>query len=357
MRLTRKFSDVVNEVRLILQSDFGVDSKAISVLRKRVDGNGHQFPTGTHFVDFDTQWLDYEVQRAAIPNHILTIMRTFDPRLCGPASACQVDGYPNIVDPDITTIYDGQQRSIAMAILGYPAGPCTVVVTNDPAFPSYAFEMLNETGVKKLTPGDLHRNALTRWKLGSHDIRNARARTLQDQFDALGIDLQDKNARKSPTQCGINEHFFSHFKYAYKGIDIDNSGRILFEILDAILYAFPDQEEIDQGVFIGLYELARIGSTQKLPARWMRKVLKAVSTIYSSSDLVHAKAKLQWAHINPGATWSAPSAMSNFLREVYMIADGKIVLPYHGEGAKMQVATNPVRGLMPRGVLAKRKAA
>jgi hypothetical protein len=39
--------------------------------------------------------------------------------------------------------------------------------------------------------------------------------------------------------------------------------------------------------------------------------------------------------------------MANFLREVYMMNGGTINLPYHGEGAKMQVATNPVAGLFP----------
>jgi hypothetical protein len=356
MRLTRKFTDVVNEVRLILASEFNITQKQLTAFRERVDGNGHTFPEGSHFVPFSNQWLDYEVQRAAIPKHILQIMKEFDPRLCGPASACRVEGSPEIVDPTISTIYDGQQRSLAMALLGYSEGPCNVVITTDPAFPSYAFEMLNETGVKKLTPGDLHRNALTRWRLGSKDIRNQKARTLQDQFDAIGIDLQDKGARKSATQRGENEYFFSHFKYAYKGIELDKKGRILFQILDAIVYAFPKQEEIDQGVYIGLYELARLDENQDLPDGWMRKVLKTVAMVFPSSDLVHAKAKLQWAHVNPGATWSAPSAMSNFLREVYMLAGGKIVLPYHGEGAKMQVSTNAVRGLIPRAVAAKRRA-
>jgi hypothetical protein len=52
--------------------------------------------------------------------------------------------------------------------------------------------------------------------------------------------------------------------------------------------------------------------------------------------------------VMPGATWSAPSAMSNFLREVYIMDGGSIDLPYHGEGALMQVATNQAPGLIPR---------
>jgi hypothetical protein len=340
-RLVRKFSDVVAEVRGILLTDFKVTDEQIAAMRKRVDANGHNFPIGTNFVGFDSQYLDYEVQRAAIPQHIHSIMKKFDPRLCGHASACQLTGQ------DYTTIYDGQQRSIAMALLGYTQGPCSVVVTDDPAFASYAFEELNETGVKKLTPGDLHRNALTRYKLGSREERNVRARTLQDQFDAVGIDLEDKNTRKGSNR-GENDYFFSHFKYAYKGIEVDHSGKTLKQILEAIVSVFPLEEEIDQGVYIGLYELARLDQMQELSGDWMKQVLKKVKDTFKSASLTHAKAKAQWAHTRPGATWSAPSAMSNFLREVYMMNGGKLKLPFHGQGSLMQVAANPAPGLIPQ---------
>ena len=128
-RLTRKFLDVVEEVRGILLTDFNVTQEQIDAMRARVDSNGHQFPEGTNFLDLDNLWLDYEVQRAAIPKHILTIMQNFDPRLCGPASACKVEG------DEETTVYDGQQRSIAQALLGFTQVPGTVVHTDDPAFP------------------------------------------------------------------------------------------------------------------------------------------------------------------------------------------------------------------------------
>ena len=339
-RLTRKFLDVVDEVRGILLTDYNVTDEQITAMRQRIDSNGHSFPEGTHFVEFANQHLDYEVQRAAIPNHILKIMKNFDPRLCGPASACKLD------NQDFATIYDGQQRSIAMALLGYHQGPCTVVNTNDAAFPSYAFEMLNETGIKKLTPGDLHRNALTRDKLGSREHRNVKARIMQDQFDAVGIDLEDKNTRKGNNR-GNCDYFFSHFKYAYKGIELDHSGKTLFDILSAITTVFPLQEEVDQGVYIALYELSRLDQMSELPSGWMQQVLRTVKKTFNSSSLIHSKAKVQWAHVNPGATWSAPGAMSNFIREVYMLNGGSLKLPYHGQGALMQVSTNPAPGLIP----------
>jgi hypothetical protein len=341
-RLVKKFTDVVSDVRLQLEAEFGITQETFDVYRKRVDANGHNFPSGSNFVKIDTLYLDYEVQRAAIAKHILNIMKNYDPRLCTPASACKVFGQ------DYTTLYDGQQRSIATALLGFTEVPATIVETADIAFPSYAFEMLNETGVARLTPGDMHRNALTRYRLGSREIRNVKARTLQDQFNSVGIDLQDKGARKSVNLRGNNDYFFSHFKYAYKGIEVDATGRVLHEILDAIVSVFPLQEEIDQGCFIGLYELSRLDTRQDLKGNWMKQVLKSAKCYFSSSATVHSKAKMQWAYINPGATWSAPSAMSNFLRELYLMNGGKLDLPYHGAGALMQVATNPAPQLFPR---------
>lgn len=343
-RLVKKFTDVVEEVRLELQASKGITQENLDKFRARVDGNGHQFPEGSNMVPFADQWLDYEVQRAAIPDHILNIMKNYDPRLCGPASACQVEGQ------DYTTIYDGQQRSIATALLGYTHGPCNVVLTDDPAFPSYAFEMLNEKGVKKLNKSDLHRNALTRYRLGSREQNSRNARTLQDQFDNAGIDLEDKKTRNSPNLRGNNRYFFSHFDYAYKCIKLDKTGKVLFEILEAIRSVFPLNEEIDQGVFIGLYELARQDERQELPPMWMQRVLYSVAKYFDSSSTLHSKAKLQHAHAFPGANWSAPSNMSNFLRELYIMEGGSIPLPYHGDPALMQVATNPAPGLFPKKV-------
>ena len=336
-RLVKNFTEVVEEVRIQLEAEFGITQEQIDAMRARVDANGHKFPTGSHMVAIDTLFLDYEVQRAAIAKHILNIMKNYDPRLCTPASACKVDGQ------DYTTLYDGQQRSIATALLGFTEVPATVVETDDPAFPSYAFEMLNETGIALIYTGDMHRNVYT---LSDREARNTKARTLQDQFDSVGIDLQDKKARNSPTMRGNNDYFFSHFKYAYKGIEIDLSGKVLHDTIDAITSVFPLQEEVDQGCFIGLYEIARLDTRQELTGDWMKQILKAAKSQFNSSATVHAKAKMQWAHVNPGATWSAPSAMANFLREVYMLENNALDIPYHGEGAKMQVATNPVGGLM-----------
>ena len=340
MRLSKKLTDVVAEVKIALEAEFGVTEEMIAGYRRKVDSNGHEFPQGSTQEPIENLYIDLEVQRTALPKHIWNIMKNYDPRLCGPASACRLNNAEEI------STYDGQQRSCATALLGYDSVPCNIVETDDPAFASYAFEMLNETGVKRLTPGDLHRNALTRFRLGSREQKNVLARTLQDQFDSNGIDLEDKKTRAS-NRRGPKPYFYSHFKHAYKTIELDHSGNTLNDILSAIKTVFPLQEEIDQGCFIGLYELARLDTRQALPEGWMIVVLQSAFQFWNSSATVHSKAKQQHAWAMPGATWSSPSNMSNFLREVHIVAGGEINLPYHGEGSMMQVANNPIQGLFP----------
>jgi hypothetical protein len=345
-RLTRKFSEVVAEVeRHIIDSGLATE-KELKAWRLRAQTLPHKFPHST-MVLIEDMWIDYEVQRDVLHKHDINIMKKWDARICSPGSACRVKGSDKIY------LYDAQHRTISAGILGFKEIPCAVVETHDPNFPSMAFEMLNDTGVQRLGPGDLHRNALVRYKNGSRELKNVRARTMQDQFDTAGIDLQDKGSRNSDNLRGDNDYFFSHFKYAQKGIEVDDSGKTLLNILTSIKEVFPLQEEIDQGVYIGLYELHRISSTnvgEKLPTSWMKTLLESIKPTFKSSSLIHAKAKVQWEHKNPGATWSAPAAMSNFLRELHIRAGGILNLPYHGEGAKMGVEEgNVAPGLFPEG--------
>ena len=80
----------------------------------------------------------------------------------------------------------------------------------------------------------------------------------------------------------------------------------------------------------------------------MTTLLKSVKKTFKSSALVHSKAKVQWEHKNPGASWSAPSAMANFLRELHIRNGGKLNLPFHGAGSKMGIEENNVApGLFP----------
>ena len=80
----------------------------------------------------------------------------------------------------------------------------------------------------------------------------------------------------------------------------------------------------------------------------MKSVLATIKDTFKSSTVIHAKAKTQWAHVRPGASWSAPEAMSNFIREIYILAGGTFNLPYHGAGSTMGILEgNIVDGLIP----------
>jgi len=344
-RLTRKLTDVAREVEQQIKAHYNVSQKELDLWRGYAHNSTNQFPE-SKMVTIGDLWIDYEVQRDVLHKHIINIMKKWDSRICSPVSACR------LTDSDRIDTYDGQHRTISAAILGFTEIPGAVVVTDDKNFASYAFEMLNDTGVKRLNPGDLHRNALVRYKNGSRDIKNVRARTMQDQFDNNGVDLQDKGSRASDNLRGDNDYFFSHFKYAQKGIELDESGRILNQILDAIKSVYPLQEEVDQGVFIGLYELQRLAGTAgtvKLPEGWMKNLLESCKQTFKSSHLMHAKAKVQWEHSHPGAGWVAPTAMSNFMRELHLRNGGKLNLPFHGDGAKVGIEDgNTAPGLFPQ---------
>jgi len=342
-RLTRKFTDVVAEVERQLKAHYEVTDKDLEAWRTRAQALAHKFPHST-MVEIEDLWIDYEVQRDVIHKHIINIMKKWDPRVCSPGSACRINGDPKIF------LYDAQHRTLSAALLGYTQIPCAVVDTTDPNFASYAFELLNDTGVKRLTPGDLHRNALVRYKNNSRDKKVVAARIMQDQFDTAGVDLQDKGSRNSDNLRGENDYFFSHFKYAQKGIEVDEKGKVLLEILATIKEVFPIGEEIDQGVYIGLLELHKLSKAEaaSLPNGWMKTLLVSVKKTFKSAGLVHSKAKVQWAHVRPGASWSAPEAMSNFLREMHIRNGGKLNLPYHGEGSKVGIEEgNIADGLIP----------
>lgn len=342
-RLVRKLTEVAAEVERQLRIHYNLTEKELTAWRTAAKLSCN-FPESTRQPIKDL-WIDYEVQRDVLHKHIMNIMKKWDSRICSPVSACQ------LVDSNRIETYDGQHRTIAATILGFEEVPCAVVITDDKNFASYAFEMLNDTGVKRLTPGDLHRNALVRYKNGSREIRNVRARSMQDQFDLLEIDLQDKGSRNSENLRGDHDYFFSHFKYAQKAIELDDSGKILYNILRSIKEVFPLQEEIDQGIFIGLYELQRLLGTnikQQLPNDWMKTLLETVKQTFKSSHLAHAKAKVQWEHTHPGAGWTAPVAMSNFLREIHVYNNGTLNLPFHGKGSCVGIeAGNIAPGLIP----------
>jgi len=160
--------------------------------------------------------------------------------------------------------------------------------------------------------------------------------------------LQDKAQRKSEKYKGSNLYFMSHFAYAYKGLAVDKTGGVVHNVLRAIKKMYPLDKEIDQGIFIGLVELARLDRVNKpvldkANPEWMEEVLKYARMSFDESAVLHSTTKKQLQHISPGASWSAPQSMANMLRELYTINGGtELNLPTHGAGASMLLKENPL---------------
>lgn len=326
-RISRLVIEVAAEVHKELKEKYGLTDKELDKHKARIKASGYGFPIGLALLKLSDMCIDYEVQRDVIVKHVLNIIRKFDPRIVGAASCVRL---PKSKFPNRYYAYDGQHRTLAMAILGYTEVPGCYVETDDERFSSHAFEVLNHSGMKKAGLPDLHRIRLNLRAKGSDDATNIEARKLQDQFDTLSIDLQEANKREKPNQCGPNKYWFSHFDYAYKGIKQDASGTSLYDILDAIKTTWPNNEEIDQGVFIGMWQLNNWSKEMCItqPNGWMKQVLKEVSKSFSNSHTVHDMAKAQWAHVV--GNWSAPDGAAKFIREVYKLHGGKMTLPFKG---------------------------
>jgi hypothetical protein len=351
MRATREsrlLSDVIEDVKQELAIEHGFGQDRIDAERRRVDTAGKSFPIGSFMVPISKLSIDYTVQRDVIIKHILSIVKRYNPQICSPASAVtdKYDGKHPIY------VYDGQHRIVATGVLGFTEIPIIINEDSEPSFPSYAFEECNMS-TKKLSFFDIHRNRLTRHKLGATEQEVIFAKRLQDAFDRTNVDLEDKATRKSKNLRGNSPYYFSHFDYAYKGIEADHTGVLVSDILEAITTAYPSDEEISQDLYVGLLELHR-QPHDKFPRDWMKDVLTVCAKTFPScttvkqTSLYKEKAKMQLKHISPGSSWNAPRHMSNFLRELYIVNGGKLNLPHHGTGASMQLETNPGNFVLPR---------
>ena len=271
----------------------------------------------------DDLCFNYSVQRDLRPSHVVRICEKFDPRVVRPASAVKRDGR--------YFLFDGQHTSVALAVLGFQAVPMTWVETSHQSFDAIAFEILNDTGILRAGTEEIHRGLLHRWNNdpdGANDRNNPRVKTaytVDTIFKKCAIDLEPKRVRKSPGKCGPNPHYFSHFDYAYKGLEMTGSADILEKILLGVkqYYGEEDGGEINQGIYIGLvkmYTLAKEdGSTKFLPTDWIDRILKAmISVCGRNAQGIHSAAKKQWQHTR-GTSWDAPVAMSTLMREAYLL--------------------------------------
>lgn len=339
IREIRFLSDVVKEVKTTLAAEYNFAQNKIDAEKARIKNTGKKFAHGSFMYPIANLALDYTVQRDIDYKHIIKIITRYNPQLCAPASAVTDD----INNMESTVgVYDGQHRIVASAILGYDEVPITIVEDDRPSFASYAFEECN-TNVKALEPKDFYRNRLTRYALGDRSAEVVQAYICEQAFNNNDIDLEDKATRKSKNK-GSGKHFFSHFNYAEKIMNADKSGKLMHKILHAISTVYPDDEEISQDLFIGLYTIHCMDYTGELPEGWMIDVLEKCAISYPTSltvmntSLYKSKADTQKKHTMPGHKWQS-SIMGDFLRELYMYNGGTLNLP-SASGSVMQLDTN-----------------
>lgn len=329
-RVSRPLIDVVNDARRDIKAALKLSDKQfdsmMQQIRARMTAHNLNFARGMHFESVDNVWLDYEVQRGVIIKHLIDIIKKFDIRIIEPAATANFIGQAITKEPwrrDKLFAYNGQHRCILLCLLGYTKVPVIINDTEDLAFPSVAFIINNHSGIKKVGKPDLHQNWLYQHKLGLSTQETELARNVQDAFDNANVLLIESTKAKN-----INDYWFSHFDYAYKSASVDKSAVTTKQILDAITIAWPADQEIDQGVFIGLYYMNSIVKSlnKKMPKNWMQDVAETCAVSFSSSHDCHAAAKRQWEYF-VGSAWSAPQGMFKFMREVYMLNGGKITIP------------------------------
>jgi len=339
-RETRFLKDVVEEAKYTLIKEYNYPQSRIDAEIARIEKTGKQFAFGSYMYPIDKLTLDYTVQRDIDYKHIIKIISRYNPQLCAPASAV-TDDINNEESP--VSVYDGQHRIVATAILGYTEVPITIVEDDRPSFPSYAFEECN-TNVKALEPKDFYRNRLTRHSLNDRSAEVVLAYVCEQAFIANNVDLEDKGTRNSKNK-GSGKHFFSHFKYADEVMKADTSGKLLNNILEAITTVYPNDEEISQDLFIGLAGIHMLDYMNELPQGWMIEVLEKCAMSYPTTKTItgrsmyREKGDLQKQHTMPGHDWTK-AILADFIRELYIYNSGTLNLPSKS-GSLMQLDTNP----------------
>tara|TARA_B100000029_G_scaffold201954_1_gene200173 strand:+ start:1545 stop:2723 length:1179 start_codon:yes stop_codon:yes gene_type:complete len=324
--LVRKLTDLQSEVENELNQIKGWQGTLLKS-QSRVQTSGIDFPAGVEHIDINNVYIDHQVQRNIDPKHVAKIIERFDKRICMPAAGVKRD----FLDGKVY-VYDGQHRIMACAILGLKKIPVCIVVSNDATFPAYAFEVLNDSGIRKASKEDIHRVLLSRWRLGDAtaraDVKVKRAFRIQTIFDEVGIDLEGHKTRQSGKLKGNSNYFFSHFQYAYKGYEVleerSRTGQ-LKNILSAIKEVYHDEPtgEIDQGLYIGLVEMCRLaydnedifGNILKDPS-WMKKLLEVIKKSTGIAKTFTQRSREQWVSVT-GVGVDGPKTMAQIMYEVW----------------------------------------
>ena len=337
-RVSRPLSDVAKEVLQKLKDEHGVTDKQLTQLKQRVFNSTYRFPLGGIRVPIDVVWIDYEVQRDVIIKHILDLLKKWDNRICQPA-ACNthpdlvelIDEVKNIYRFKKLFVYDAQHRCVTQAVLGFTEVHVTVVIDDDPTFASYAFRISNSI-IKKIGRPDKHRNNLRLHSLNVHDDETIIAYNLQVAFDKSKVDLLEIASREKLSAQEKKKWYFSHFDYAYKPMGSDKSGDTVKRILKAMTTVWPNEEMLDNCVFIGLHHMNDMVKSLavKLPADWMTQVCAKVAESFDNSRVLSRAAErhIKWT---TGGQWTVPVSMYKFMRELYRMNGGTLVIPGDGE--------------------------
>jgi hypothetical protein len=337
-REKRKLLDILPEVQSALANTVkgwdGILTGAKNKLKKDLE-KGKRFPLGVETIDISKIWIDYSVQRDIKHKHVAKIIERFDPRICMPAAGVKLLGSD---EQDRIYVYDGQHRLMTCAILGIKEIQVCVIETTEKTFPAYAFEVCNDSGIAKASKEDIHRTLLYRWEHGTEeereDPRVRKAHKIQTVFDDCDVDLEGQRIRKSDKLKGSRPHFFSHFQYAHFGYD-EIGMTEMKKVLNAIRTVYNDEEEIDQGLYIGLVDMVRIAKAEQdledLPEGWMEKVLTVIKRATGNAKNFTQCTREQWQHHN-GTSMEGPKGMCNTMREVFKKFHAKeeyVNVPHH----------------------------
>jgi hypothetical protein len=339
-RVSRSLSDVADEVFNELKTVHGVTDEQIAQLRARVFNSNNRFPYGGIKVRRELLWIDYEIQREPIIKHILNLLKKWDNRICQPLACYSTPKLAQLIDESRLMfkikqafIYDAQHRGITLAILGYDEVYITLVIEDDPSFASFAFRESNST-VKKIGPPDYHRNNIRLFNLGRRDPDTIAAHNLQVACDNADVDLMELSTRSKLSAAERKRWWFSHFKYAQTPMKADISGNTVTKILTAMTTAWPQDEEMDNCIFIGLHKMSDVVNSlnaNEMPEDWMTDVCENLATSFKvSRDLTHA-AGSQIRDYLAGGNWSVPESMYKFMRELYIMNGGTLPIPEKGD--------------------------
>ena len=112
----------------------------------------------------------------------------------------------------------------------------------------------------------------------------------------------------------------------------DASGKTVSKILKAMTTAWPDEASLDNCVYIGLHRMNEAVKSLaiKMPADWMTQVCVKVAESYNNSRVFSraAERQIKWT---TGGQWSVPESMYKFMREVYRMNGGALVIPGDGQ--------------------------